>query len=60
MMFWGAIFLLAVWLLSVLGGYTFDGLTHIALLSGLMLLLIAFLRSREEAMRRAQPPREVR
>jgi hypothetical protein len=54
MLFKTALALLAAWMLGVVGVYRAGGdLVHVLLLVGLMLLLLAFLRAREEALRRA-------
>ena len=53
MLFKIALALLAVWLLGVLGLYTIGDLVHVLLLVGLGLLLLAFLRARDAAVRRA-------
>ncbi len=53
MLFKIALALLAVWLLGVLGLYTIGDLVHVLLLGGLFLLLLAFLRARDAAGRRA-------
>jgi hypothetical protein len=45
--------LLIAWLLGVLGVYHVGDLVHVLLLVGLMLLLLAFLRARDAAIRRA-------
>jgi hypothetical protein len=52
MLFKIALVLLAVWLLGLFGVYNFGDLFHGFLLVGLMLLLLAFLRAREAALRR--------
>ena len=44
------------WLLGVLGVYRVGDVVHLLLLVGLMLLLIAFLKAREAATRRAGDP----
>jgi hypothetical protein len=44
--------LLVAWLLELLGVYPGGELVHVLLLTGLMLLLLAFLRARDEAIRR--------
>ena len=44
---------LVVWLLGVAGAYPAGELVHVLLLVGLMLLLLAFLRARDAAVRRA-------
>ena len=53
MLFKIALALLAVWLLGVLGLYTIGDLVHVLLLVGLGLLLLAFLRARDLAVKRA-------
>lgn len=53
MLFKAALVLLVAWLLGVLGVYSVGDLVHVLLLIGLMLLLLAFLRAREAAVRRA-------
>jgi hypothetical protein len=53
MLFKIALALLATWLLGVLGAYEVGDLVHVPLLVGLMLLLLAFLRARDAALRRA-------
>ena len=53
MLFRVAFVLLIAWLLGVLGLYRVGDLVHVLLLVGLMLLLLAFLRAREAAVRRA-------
>lgn len=53
MLFKIALALLAVWLLGVLGLYPIGDLVHVLLLVGLGLLLIAFLRARDAAVKRA-------
>ena len=45
--------LLVAWLLGVLGAYPAGDLVHVLLLVGLMLLLLAVLRARDAAVRRA-------
>ena len=47
-----ALVLLAAWFPGVLGVYSVGGLVDVLLLVGLMLLLLAFLRTRDAAMRR--------
>jgi hypothetical protein len=42
-----------VWLLGVLGLYTIGDLVHVLLVVGLGLLVLAFLRARDAAARRA-------
>ena len=58
MLFRVAFVLLCVWLLGVLGAYNVGDLVHMLLLGGLLLLLIAFMRARDEAVRRSisRPP----
>jgi hypothetical protein len=53
MLFKVAFVLLIAWLLGVLGLYRVGDLVHVLLLVGLMLLLLAFLRARDAAVRRA-------
>jgi hypothetical protein len=53
MLFKVAFVLWIAWLLGVLGLYRVGDLVHLLLLVGLMLLLLAFLRAREVAVRRA-------
>jgi hypothetical protein len=53
MLFKIALALLAVWLLGVLGVYTIGELVHFLLIVGLGLLLLAFLRARDAAVKRA-------
>jgi hypothetical protein len=52
MLFKAALVLLVTWLLGVLFVPTAGDAVHVFLLVGLTLLLPAFLRAREEAMRR--------
>lgn len=54
MLFKTAIALLIVWLLGMLGVYRVGDLTHVFLLVGLMLLLLAVLKAREAALRRPE------
>jgi hypothetical protein len=53
MLFNTALVLLGAWLLGILGVYTVGDWVHVLLLVGLMLLLLAFLKAREAAVRRA-------
>jgi hypothetical protein len=53
MLFNIALVLLAVWLLGVLGLYTIGERVQVLLLAGLWLLLFAFLKARDGAVRRA-------
>jgi hypothetical protein len=53
MLFKVAFVLLIAWLLGVLGVYRVGDLVHVLLLVGLMLLLLAFARARDAAVRRA-------
>lgn len=53
MLFKTALVLLAAWLLGVLGVYSVGDVVHVLLLVGLFLLLLAFVRAREAAVRRA-------
>jgi uncharacterized protein DUF5670 len=61
MLHWITLVLLIAWILGVLGTYDVGDLVHVLLLVGLMLLLVAFLRAREAALRRAagEPPRRL-
>jgi hypothetical protein len=52
MLFRIAFLLLAVWLIGVAGLYRAGDLVHVLLLVGLMMLLLAFLRARDVALRR--------
>ena len=58
MLFKVAVVLLVAWLLGVLGVYRVGDLVHVLLLVGMMLLLLAFVRAREAAIRGAsgRPP----
>jgi hypothetical protein len=53
MLFKSALILLVTWLLGVLFVSSAGDAVHVLLLVGLALLLLAFLRAREEAMPRA-------
>lgn len=53
MLFKIALALLAAWLLGVIGLYSVGNLVNVLLLVGLMLLLMAFVRTRDAAARRA-------
>ena len=53
MLFKVALVLFAVWVLGLVGVYRIGDLFHMFLLVGLMLLLLAFLRAREAAVRAA-------
>lgn len=53
MLFKIAFVLLIAWVLGVIGIYRVGDLVHVLLLVGLMLLLLAFVRAREAALRRA-------
>jgi len=53
MLFKIAVALLAAWLLGVIGLYSIGNLVNVLLLGGLMLLLMAFVRTRDAAARRA-------
>jgi hypothetical protein len=57
MLFKIALTLLVAWLIGVLGVYRAGKLVHVLLLVGLALLMLAFLRAREEAVRRATSDR---
>ena len=52
MLFKSALIVLATWLVSVLFFRSVGDVVHVPLLVGLALLLLAFLRAREAAMRR--------
>jgi hypothetical protein len=52
MLFTVAFVLLILWLLGMAGVYPTGDLVHALLLGGLMLLLMAFLKARDAAMRR--------
>ena len=54
MLFKTAFALLIAWLLGMLGVYRVGDLTHVFLLVGLMLLLLAVLKAREAALRRRE------
>jgi hypothetical protein len=61
MLFKVAFVLLILWLLGMAGVYPTGDLVHALLLVGLMLLLMAFLKARDAAMRRTVgDPREPR
>ena len=53
MLFKIAILLLTAWVLGLVGVYNVGDVVHVLLLIGLMLLLLAFLRARDAAVRRA-------
>jgi hypothetical protein len=53
MLFKIALVLLTAWVLGLVGVYNVGDLVHVLLLIGLMLLLMAFLRARDAAVRRA-------
>ena len=53
MLFKIAFALLAIWGLGVIGLYDAGDLVHVLLLVGLLLLLLAFLKARDAAARRA-------
>lgn len=57
MLFKTALVLLAAWLIGILAVPGAGDLVHVLLLAGLALLLFAFLRAREEAMRRVTESR---
>ena len=46
-----AIVLLMVWIIGVVGVFEVGDLVHVLLLVGLMLLLLAFVKAREAALR---------
>lgn len=53
MLFKSSFILLGAWLLAVLGLYRIGELAHVLLLVGLLLLLLAVVKSRDAAIRRA-------
>ena len=53
MLFRTAVVLLAAWFLGVVGVYRVGDLVHVLLLVGLMLLLLAVVKSRDAAIRKA-------
>jgi hypothetical protein len=55
-----ALVLLAVWAIAGLLPHDFGSLVHVLLLVGLMLLLLAFTKGRDEALhpRGGRPPRQ--
>jgi hypothetical protein len=53
MLFKTGVVLLAAWLLGILGLYRLGELVHVLLLVGLLLLLLAVVKSREAAVRQA-------
>jgi hypothetical protein len=53
MLFKTALLLLVAWGLGVVGVYQIGDLVHVFLIVGLMLVLLAFLRARDAALRRA-------
>ena len=52
-----ALILLVLWLAGMAGLYDAGTLVHVLLLTGLMLLLLAALKSREAAIERNRGPR---
>ena len=52
MLFRIAFLLLGAWLIGVAGLYRMGDLVHVLLLVGLMILLLAFLKARDVALRR--------
>ena len=52
MLFKVALVILGAWLLGLVGVFDERGFTHVPLLVGLMLVLLAVLRARDAAMRR--------
>lgn len=58
MLFKTSIALLIVWLLGMAAVYRVGDLTHVFLLVGLMLLLLAMLKARDAALRPPNPPAE--
>jgi len=53
MLFKIALVLLTAWVLGLVGVYNAGDLVHVLLLIGFMLLLLAFVRARDAAVRRA-------
>jgi hypothetical protein len=53
MLFKIALLLLSLWLVGVIGVYNAGDLVHILLLVAMLLLLLAFVRARDAAARRA-------
>ena len=53
MLFKSAVVLLGAWLVAVLGLYRIGELAHVLLLLGLLLLLLAVVKSRDAAIRQA-------
>jgi len=53
MLFTISLVLLTIWLLGVVGVYGVGEIVHVLLLVGLLLLMVAFLKAREAAVRRA-------
>ena len=61
MLFKVAFVLLTLWLLGMAGVYTAGEYVHVLLLVGLMVLLMAFLKARDAAVRRTVgDPRDTR
>ena len=58
MLFKASLVLLAIWLLGLVGLYRVGDLVHVFLLVGLMLLLLAMLKTRDAALRPPNPPTE--
>jgi hypothetical protein len=56
MLFKVAFVLLLLWLLGMTGLYQLGQFLHALLLIGLMLLMIAFIRARDAALRREHTP----
>jgi hypothetical protein len=56
MLFTIALVLLGAWAVSLSGAFPGGDLRHVLLLVGLMLLLIAFMKGREAALRGPRPP----
>jgi hypothetical protein len=52
-LFKSALVILSLWVIGMVGVYNVGELVHVLLLVGLMLLLLAFLRVRDAAGRRA-------
>jgi hypothetical protein len=51
-----ALIVLGAWVVSLSGVFPGGDLAHVLLLAGLMLLLLAFVKGREAALRRSRAP----
>ena len=56
MLFTIALIVLGAWVVSLSGVFPGGDLAHVLLLVGLMLLLLAFVKGREAALRRSRAP----